>query len=81
MSTAAHRGESHVQPAAHPRSRSVRAETREHHQHLAEREEEQSGLLLELIREVHTVKWILTWVLVIVPVALIVLVVIGGMTR
>jgi hypothetical protein len=34
-------------------------------------EEEQSGLLLELIREVHAVKWILLWVLVIVPLVLI----------
>lgn len=36
-------------------------------------QEEQSALLVELIREVHSVKWILLWVLVIVPVALFVL--------
>jgi hypothetical protein len=35
--------------------------------------EEQSGLLLELVREVHTVKWILVWTLVIVPGALVAL--------
>lgn len=34
-------------------------------------DEEQSGLLLELIREVHAVKWILLWVLVIVPLVLV----------
>jgi hypothetical protein len=41
-------------------------------------DEEQSGLLLELIREVHTVKWILWWVLIIVPALVVGATVVGG---
>lgn len=41
-------------------------------------EEEQSGLLLELVREVHTVKWILWWVLIIVPALVVGIAVVGG---
>jgi hypothetical protein len=40
--------------------------------------EEQSGLLLELVREVHTVKWILWWVLIIVPALVVTIAVVGG---
>jgi uncharacterized membrane protein len=36
-------------------------------------EEKQSRLLMVLIREVHTVKWILWWVLIIVPIIAVVL--------
>ena len=36
-------------------------------------DEEQSALLVELIREVHGIKTILTWVLIVVPVVILVL--------
>lgn len=35
--------------------------------------EKQSTLLMMLVREVHTVKWILWWVLIIVPIIAVVL--------
>jgi hypothetical protein len=36
-------------------------------------EEKQTAMLIELIREVHTVKWILLWTMVIVPIIVLVL--------
>lgn len=35
--------------------------------------EQQSALLLLLVREIHTIKWILWWVLIIVPAIVLVL--------
>ena len=35
-------------------------------------DEQQSALLALLIREVHTIKWILAWVLIIVPTVVVV---------
>lgn len=35
-------------------------------------DEEQSKLLMVLVREVHTIRWILIWVMIIVPVVVVV---------
>jgi hypothetical protein len=39
--------------------------------------EEQSGLMLELVREAHAIKWILIWMLILVPIIALVLGIIG----
>lgn len=40
--------------------------------------EEQSGLLLELVREVHSMRVLLVWVLVIVPAVVVAISIIGA---